>query len=93
MENSEHKLGLKFPKTSKCCLDVEVYIDRHRINAISLCNLCGDSQGTSNPDEFDLELNVAELKVRDIDDIAFMMNKETFERFCESWRVYHEKHC
>lgn len=40
--------------------------------------------------EMDLEFNVAELEVRDIDDIALLMNEETFEKFCELWRRYHK---
>ena len=30
-----------------------------------------------------------ELRVMDIEDIAHIMNKETFEKFCKLWREYH----
>lgn len=88
--NNNHKLGLKFPKTSKCCVSIQVYIDRDRINAIGLYPLGKDKRRIDNLDEFDLEFNVMELEVLDIEDIAIMMNKENFDRFCETWRNFHE---
>lgn len=91
MTNSNPKLGLKFTKTSKCCLGIEVYIDRERINAIALYPLDRDRKRVSNAEELDLEFNIAELKVRDIEDIALLMNKETFDRFCELWMRYHNE--
>lgn len=90
MNKDNHKLGLKFPKTSKCCVGIQVYIDRDRINAIGLYPLDKDKRRIDNLDEFDLEFNVMELEVLDIEDIAIMMNKENFERFCETWRNFHE---
>ena len=37
----------------------------------------------------DLEFNIAELEVMNIEDIALLMNKETFDKFCELWRGFH----
>lgn len=39
----------------------------------------------------DLEFNIAQLEVMDIEDIALLMNEETFEKFCKLWRRFHAK--
>lgn len=89
MPENNHNLGLKFPDTSKYCMGVQVYIDKERINAIGLYPLDKDKRRVAVDGEMDLEFNVAELEVRDIEDIALLMNKETFDKFCELWREFH----
>ncbi len=82
MENN-HEIGFKIAEKPT---RVEVYIDRSRINALRFEPV--DRTPVSN-NEFDLELKNAELEVIDIEDIALIMNEETFNRFCELWREFH----
>lgn len=89
MSENNHTLGIKIPKTSKYCVGVQIYIDRERINAIGLYRLNKDGKRASELDEMNLEFNVMELEVRDIEDIALLMSKGTFNKFCELWRKYH----
>lgn len=88
-KESNHKLGLIFPKTSRYCMGVTVCIDRERINAIGLHPVDRDGRKLSPEQMMDMEWNVAELEVANIEEIAFLMNKETFEKFCKLWREYH----
>lgn len=91
MAKNNHKLGVKLPDISKnCCQGIQVYIDRERINAIGFYALDRSGRRIDDVEKLDLEYDVMELEVRDIDDIALLMNKETFEKFCELWRRYHE---
>lgn len=89
MQENNHTLGIKLPKISKYCVGVQIYIDRERINAIGLYMFNKDGRRASELDEMDLEFNVMELEVRDIEDIAVLMNEETFNKFCELWRGFH----
>lgn len=89
MSENNHKLGLKLPDTSKYCMGVQVYIDRKRINAIGIYPVSGNGRRASEQEIMDLEFNISELEVRDIEDIALLMNKETFDKFCELWNKYH----
>lgn len=89
MSENNHKLGLKLPDTSKYCMGVQVYIDRERINAIGLYPLDENKRRIDLNGEMDLEFNIAELEVMNIEDIALLMNKETFDKFCELWRGFH----
>lgn len=92
MTNNNHKLGVKLPDTSKNCLQsIQIYIERERVNAIGLYALDKDGRRIDDAEKLDLEYDVMELEVRDIEDIALLMNKETFERFCELWRRYHNE--
>lgn len=89
MSKNNHKLGIKLPNTSKYCMGIRVYIDRERINAIRICPISGNGRMASEQEVMDLEFNVSEIEVRDIEDVALLMNKETFEKFCELWRGFH----
>lgn len=91
MSESNHKLGLKLPDGSKYCMGVQVYIDRERINAIGIYPVSGNERRASEQEIMDLEFNISELEVRDIEDIALLMNKETFDKFCELWKTFHGK--
>lgn len=86
-----HELGFKIPTITNCCVGISVYIDRQYINAIGLHPLDENGKRMEYDGEMDCEIDVAELEVRDIEDIALVMNKETFKRFCELWRMYHGK--
>lgn len=63
-----------------------VYIDGNRINAQSICKI---QKRNDIPYEAELTMDRVELRVMDIEDIAHIMNKETFEKFCKLWREYH----
>ena len=91
MSENNHKLGIKIPDTSKypCCMGIQIYIDKERINAIGLYPLDKDKRRIDLDGEMDLEFNIAELEVMNIEDIALLMNKETFDKFCELWRGFH----
>lgn len=93
MSKNNHKLGIKMPDTSKypCCVGIQIYIDRERINAIGLYPLDENKRRIDLSGEMDLEFNIAELEVTNIEDIALLMNKETFDKFCELWKMFHEK--
>lgn len=93
MSENNHKLGIKIPETSKnpCCMGIQIYIDKERINAIGLYPLDKDKRRVDFDGEMDLEFNIAELEVRDIEDIALLMNEKTFGKFCEIWKAYHGK--
>lgn len=85
-----HQLGLKLPDTSKYCMGVQAYIDRERINALGLYPLDKDGRRIENLENLDFEFDIYELEVGNIEEIAYLMNEETFGRFCEIWRMYHE---
>lgn len=91
MSENNHKLGIKIPDTSKypCCMGIQIYIDTERINAIGLYPIDENNRRIDLNGEMDLEFNIAELEVMNIEDIALLMNKETFEKFCELWRGFH----
>lgn len=91
MSENNHKLGIKMPDTSKypCCMGIQICIDRERINAIGLYPLDENKRRIDLNGEMDLEFNIAELEVMNIEDIALLMNKETFDKFCELWNKYH----
>lgn len=91
MSENNHKLGIKIPDASKypCCMGIQIYIDRERINAIGLYPLDENKRRIDINGEMDLEFNIAELEIMNIEDIALLMNKETFEKFCELWREFH----
>lgn len=91
MIENNHTLEIKLPKTSKYCVGVQVYIDGERINAIGLYPSDRDGIRISDLDKMDLEYNVMKLEVRDIEDIALLMDKETFYQFCDIWRRFHEQ--
>lgn len=54
-EESNHKLGLILPKSSRYCMGVTVYIDRERINAIGLHLVDRDRQKLSPEQMMDME--------------------------------------
>lgn len=89
-EESNHKIGLILPKSSRYCMGVTVCIDRERINAMGLFLTDKNGRRLSPEQMMDTEWNIAELEVANIEEIAFLMNKETFEKFCKLWREYHE---
>lgn len=89
-EENNHKIGLILPKSARYCVGVTACIDRERINAIGLYPVDRDGRKLSPEQMLDYEWNAAELEVANIEEIAFLMNKETFEKFCELWREYHE---
>lgn len=89
-EENNHKLGLILPKSTRYCMGVTVCIDRERINAMGLYPVDMDGRKLSPEQMLDTEWSVAELEVANIEEIAFLMNKETFEKFCKLWRGYHE---
>lgn len=93
MPENNHKLGIKIPDTSKypCCMGIQIYIDRERINAIGLYPIDENNRRVDLDGEMDLEFNIAELEVMNIEDIALLMNKETFDKFCEFWKMFHGK--
>ena len=88
MPENNHKLGIKIPDNSKypCCMGIQIYIDRERINAIGLYPLDENKRRIDLNGEMDLEFNIAELEVMNIE---LLMNKETFDKFCELWRGFH----
>lgn len=87
--SENHKVEIKIPEYKGCCTGIQIYIDRERINALGLYPLNGEGRRVENLVGADLEFDVLELEVRDIEDIAVLMNKETFDKFCELWRKYH----
>ena len=87
--DKKHTLGIKLPHTSKCCVGIQLTIGRKRINAVGLYKLDKDGRRIDDLEELDLEFVVYELEVRDMDDIAFLMDEENFNKFCELWREYH----
>lgn len=89
MSENNHKLGIKVPEYTGCCNGIQIYIDRERINAIGLYPLDGKGRRAENFEGMDLEFDILELEVRDIEDIAVLMNEETFNKFCELWRKFH----
>lgn len=88
-KKNNHELGIKFPKYFGCCNGINIYIDKEKINAISLYPLDGKGRRIEEFEEMDFEFNFMELEVRDIEDIAVLMNEETFDKFCELWRKHH----
>ena len=86
MADNNHKVGFKLEKNPT---RIEIYIDRERINAIGFYPIDNNRERINLEEEMGLEFNVAELEVRDIAEIALLMNKETFEKFCELWRGFH----
>lgn len=92
MENNKHKLGLMCPKSDgKYCMGITACIDRERVNALGLYPVDKDGRKLDFGAELDFEWDVMELEVANIEEIAFLMNKETFKKFCKLWREYHEK--
>lgn len=91
MSDNNHEFGIKIPEYKGYCQAVQFYIDRKRINAISMCPLDIDGRKIDDLEKMDLEYNIAELEVQDIEDIALLMNEETFNKFCKLWSEYHEK--
>lgn len=89
-EENSHKIGFILPKSSRYCMGVTVCIDRERINAMGLFPTDKNGRRLSPEQMMDTEWNIAELEVANIEEIAFLMNKETFEKFCKLWREYHE---
>lgn len=92
MDDTKHKLELIRPKSDgKYCMGITVCIDRERVNALGLYPVDKDGRRLDFGTELDFEWDAMELEVANIEEIAFLMNKETFEKFCELWREYHEK--
>lgn len=91
MSKSNHKLGVKMPKNFGCCNGINIYIDKEKINAIGLYPIDRSGSRIENLEENDFELDVLELEVCDMEDIALLMNEETFEKFCKLWREFHGK--
>lgn len=90
MDDTKHKLELIRPKSDgKYCMGITVCIDRNRINALGLYPVDKDGRRIDYLEEIDFECEIRELEVKNIEEIAFLMNEETFERFCELWREYH----
>lgn len=89
-KEANHKLGIVLPKTSRYCCGVRICIDGERINAIGLYPTDRDGRRLDSVEKMDFESQIWELEVANIEEIAFLMNKETFEKFCELWREYHE---
>ncbi len=83
MGDDTHKIGFKIGEHPS---RIDVYIDRSRINALRFEPV--DRTPVPN-DEFDLELESAKLEVMGIEDIAFVMNEETFNKFCDLWKEFH----
>lgn len=90
MKKEKHKLGIKLPTNFNCCNGINIYIDREKVNAIGLYPLDKNGRRIDLGEEMDFEFEFAELEVRDIEDIALLMSRENFDRFCKSWRAYHE---
>ena len=86
MPENNHKIGFKLEKNPS---RIDIYIDKERINAIGIYPVSGNGRRASEQEVMDLEFNISELEVRDIEDIALLMNKETFDKFCELWRKFH----
>lgn len=86
MAENNHKVGFKLEKNPT---RIEIYIDRERINAIGFYPIDNNRKRINLEEEMDLGFDVAELEVRDIEEIAAVMNKETFDKFCELWNKYH----
>lgn len=91
MAEKKHKLGLELPKNFKCCVGIQISIDGERVNALGLYPLNKDGRRIEDLEKLDFEFDVYELEVRNIEEIAYLMNEETFGKFCEIWRMYHEK--
>lgn len=83
MPDSTHELGLKISDNP---MMVSVYIDGNHVNAWSVDT---ETKPIETPFGFDF-LQRVKLELVDINDIAYIMNKETFEKFCKLWREYHE---
>lgn len=101
MSKANHKLGLEFPN-GRCCNSIKVFIDGKRINsAIGLYPLDDEGKRMKEPEgleeakemmgkaKMDWTERIVELEVGNIKDIALLMNEETFNKFCELWRIYH----
>lgn len=88
MKQNNQKLELKILDSPNKCLGIKVYIDRKRINALRL-DFPDANRIIEDGEKTDFEFDV-ELEVHDIEDIALLMNEETFNKFCEMWRIYHE---
>lgn len=88
MPENNHKVGFKLEKNPS---RIDIYIDKERINAIGFYPIDKNRKRINLEEEMDLEFNVAELEVRDIAEIALLMNKETFDKFCELWKMFHGK--
>lgn len=48
-----------------------------------------DERRIEDLENLDFEVDTYELEVRNIEDIALLMNEETFDRFCNLWKEYH----
>lgn len=83
MPDNTHELGLKISDNP---MIVSVYIDGKHVNAWSVDT---ETRQIETPCGFTF-LQSANLELVDIRDIAYIMNKETFEKFCKLWREYHE---
>lgn len=91
MHKDNNKLGIEFPKQSDfpCCTCVQISIDRERVNAVGLYPINKDERRIEDLENLDFEVDTYELEVRNIEDIALLMNEETFDRFCNLWKEYH----
>ena len=88
MPENNHKVGFKLESNPS---SIDIYIDRERINAIGFYPVDKNRKRINLEEKMDLEFDVAELEVRDIAEIAAVMNKETFDKFCEFWKKFHGK--
>lgn len=91
MSEKNHKLGIEIPKKyTGYCQAIQFYIDKERVNsALGLYPLNKEGNRVESFEEMDFAFDALELEVRDIGEIAYWMNKETFEKFCNLWREYH----
>lgn len=86
-----HNIGIYVTKSHPV---VKIFIDKNRVNAFSLYPADKDGRKLTDEEINGLEEVIsydAELEVLNIDDIALLMNKESFDRFCELWKEFHEE--
>lgn len=84
MVEENHKLGLIYCQSIIVCIDMQM-VNVESLYAIDKCDR------KINAEDIDVEFEALEVKVKGIEDIALVMNRETFDRFCELWREYHDE--
>lgn len=82
MQDNIHEMAIKMPEQVK---GVSVYIDGRYVNAL---DVSAERKHLETPDGV-VFLEHVNLTIANIKDIAYIMNKETFEKFCKLWREYH----
>lgn len=80
------KLGIKVEQKP---VRTDIYIDKRRINALNFEILKTDNDISCIDDKYDFYIDNIKIEVMNIREIAYLMDKENFERFCELWKEFH----